>query len=77
VIAALWLPTSTVMPAHAGASRWYLQVRWTTHLWQPEQLVALLPAAGLQLTAELRMPANGEGRAGVLLSAGPSVPAGT
>jgi SAM-dependent methyltransferase len=45
-------------------------VRWTTHLWQPEQLVALLSAAGLQLVAELRTPANGQVRAGVVLSAG-------
>jgi SAM-dependent methyltransferase len=45
-------------------------VAWTTHLWQPEQLVALLPAAGLQLVAELRTPANGQVRPGVVLSAG-------
>lgn len=44
-------------------------VRWTTHLWQPEQLVALLSAAGLDLEAELRTPPNGEVRPGVVLSA--------
>ncbi|MCD2186546.1 class I SAM-dependent DNA methyltransferase [Actinomycetospora soli] len=31
-------------------------VRWTTHRWRPEQLVALLERAGLQLVAELRLP---------------------
>ena len=31
-------------------------VSWTTHLWRPEQLAALLGAAGLELTAELRLP---------------------
>ncbi len=44
-------------------------VRWTTHLWQPEQLAALLSAAGLQLVAELRIPAEGQVRAGVVLCA--------
>ncbi|HST48076.1 class I SAM-dependent methyltransferase [Jatrophihabitans sp.] len=44
-------------------------VRWTTHLWQPEHLVALLSVAGLDLEAELRIPANGQVRPGVLLSA--------
>ncbi|HST48372.1 class I SAM-dependent methyltransferase, partial [Jatrophihabitans sp.] len=44
-------------------------VRWTTHLWQPEHLVALLSVAGLDLVAELRLPANGEVRPGVVLSA--------
>ena len=33
-------------------------VEWTTHLWQPEQLAALLADAGLELVAELRLPAN-------------------
>jgi len=46
-------------------------VNWTTHLWQPEQLVALLPAAGLRLVAELRMPAKGEVRPGLVLSVEP------
>ncbi|WP_460792221.1 class I SAM-dependent methyltransferase [Nocardioides maradonensis] len=32
-------------------------VSWTTYQWQPEQLVDLLAGAGLQLVAELRLPA--------------------
>lgn len=44
-------------------------VRWTTHLWQPEHLVALLSTAGLDLVAELRLPASGQVRPGVVLSA--------
>ena len=31
-------------------------VAWTTHLWRPEQLVALLSEAGLEPVAELRLP---------------------
>jgi SAM-dependent methyltransferase len=31
-------------------------VAWTTHLWRPEQLAALLEAAGLEPVAELRLP---------------------
>ena len=31
-------------------------VEWTTHLWQPDQLVALLAEAGLEPVAELRLP---------------------
>lgn len=31
-------------------------VRWTTHKWQPEQLVALIEQAGLHPVAELRLP---------------------
>ena len=31
-------------------------VTWTTHLWQPQQLSALLARAGLQPVAELRLP---------------------
>lgn len=31
-------------------------VTWTTHLWQPEQLTALLSQAGLQPVAEVRLP---------------------
>ncbi|ANY10178.1 SAM-dependent methyltransferase [Pseudonocardia sp. HH130630-07] len=42
-------------------------VRWTTHLWQPEQLVALIEEAGLQPTAELRLP--GEIGPGVVIVA--------
>lgn len=46
-----------------------VSVSWATHLWQPEQLVALLPAAGLRLVTELRIPANGLVRPGVVLRA--------
>jgi SAM-dependent methyltransferase len=31
-------------------------VAWTTHLWRPEQLTALLSEAGLEPVAELRLP---------------------
>src|SRR4051794_33946044 len=31
-------------------------VTWTTHLWQPDQLIALLADAGLHLVSELRLP---------------------
>jgi SAM-dependent methyltransferase len=31
-------------------------VSWTTHLWQPEQLAALLTRVGLEPVAELRLP---------------------
>ena len=33
-----------------------MPVTWTTHLWQPRQLAALLSQAGLQPVAELRLP---------------------
>lgn len=33
-------------------------VRWTTHLWRPEQLAALLADAGLEPVAELRLPSD-------------------
>jgi SAM-dependent methyltransferase len=33
-------------------------VSWTTHLWQPAELAALLVAAGLEPVAELRFPAE-------------------
>lgn len=32
-------------------------VRWTTHLWQPEQLVGLVGDAGLEVVVEQRFPA--------------------
>jgi SAM-dependent methyltransferase len=35
-----------------------LPVRWTTHLWRPEQLAELLAGAGLEVVAELRLPAE-------------------
>jgi SAM-dependent methyltransferase len=44
-------------------------VRWTTHLWQPEELTAVLAAAGLEPVAELRLPPTVEGRPQVLLVA--------
>jgi SAM-dependent methyltransferase len=31
-------------------------VAWTTHLWQPDQLSAVLAGAGLELGSELRLP---------------------
>ncbi|MFC7660272.1 class I SAM-dependent methyltransferase [Pseudonocardia benzenivorans] len=34
-------------------------VRWTTHLWQPDQLLALIEQTGLTPKAELRLPAEG------------------
>ncbi|MEU2548701.1 methyltransferase domain-containing protein [Streptomyces roseolus] len=33
-------------------------VRWTTHRWRPEQIVALVEEAGLRTVAELRLPAD-------------------
>ncbi|MFE1269781.1 class I SAM-dependent methyltransferase [Streptomyces sp. NPDC058757] len=33
-------------------------VRWTTHQWRPEGFVALIEAAGLDVVAELRLPAD-------------------
>jgi SAM-dependent methyltransferase len=33
-------------------------VRWTTHKWQPEQLMDLIEQAGLRPVAELRLPAD-------------------
>jgi SAM-dependent methyltransferase len=44
-------------------------VRWTTHLWQPEQLVKLVKQAGLQPTAELRLSADGQIGPGVIIVA--------
>jgi SAM-dependent methyltransferase len=46
-----------------------IPVQWTTHLWRPEQLAALLGDAGLDLVAELRLPPTPLGRAQVLLAA--------
>jgi SAM-dependent methyltransferase len=45
-------------------------VDWTTHLWQPEALAALLAGAGLEPVAELRFPPDraGSGRPQVLLA---------
>jgi SAM-dependent methyltransferase len=45
-------------------------VTWTTHLWQPEELTALLGEAGLEPVAELRLPPPAPGqRQQVLLAA--------
>jgi SAM-dependent methyltransferase len=44
-------------------------VSWTTHLWQPEQLLDLLAAAGLESVVELRFPPSPPGRPQVLLAA--------
>lgn len=44
-------------------------VTWTTHLWQPERLLALLAGAGLEPVAELRLPADRTGPAQVVISA--------
>jgi SAM-dependent methyltransferase len=44
-------------------------VTWTTHLWQPAQLVALITAAGLEPTAQLLLPASGPSRPQVVISA--------
>jgi len=44
-------------------------VSWTTHLWQPEQLAALLAGAGLEVVAELRLPPSPPVRPGVLIAA--------
>jgi SAM-dependent methyltransferase len=35
-----------------------LPVRWTTHLYRPEELAAMLVAAGLEVVAELRLPVH-------------------
>jgi hypothetical protein len=50
--------------AYGGVS-----VTWTTHLWQPEQLVTLLAGAGLDVVAELRLPESSTLRPQVLLAA--------
>jgi SAM-dependent methyltransferase len=44
-------------------------VSWTTHLWRPERLAALLADAGLEPVAELRLPVDASGRPQVLLAA--------
>lgn len=44
-------------------------VRWTTHLYQPEQLAEMLTAAGLEITVELRFPPEPPQRAQVLVAA--------
>lgn len=44
-------------------------VDWITHLWQPNELFSLLPAAGLALDTELRFPAVGGQHAQLVFSA--------
>ncbi|MFJ3900361.1 class I SAM-dependent methyltransferase [Streptomyces sp. NPDC090025] len=44
-------------------------VRWTTHRWQPEEIVALVEAAGLRTVAELRLPAGEFSGPGVVVMA--------
>jgi hypothetical protein len=35
-----------------------LPVSWTTHLYRPEDVAGMLVAAGLEVVAELRLPAH-------------------
>ena len=44
-------------------------VAWTTHLWQPDRLAALLAEAGLELVSELRLRADLSGHPQVALAA--------
>lgn len=44
-------------------------VSWTTHLYQPEQLTAMIRAAGLELAVELHFPAEPPQRAQILIAA--------
>lgn len=44
-------------------------VQWTTHLYQPEHLAAVLTGAGLEVTAELRFPPAPPQRAQVIIAA--------
>lgn len=44
-------------------------VRWTTHKWQPPQLVALIERAGLRPVAELRLPADEQTGPGLVVMA--------
>lgn len=46
-----------------------IPVMWTTHLWQPAELVDLIAAAGLEQTAQLLLPASGQSRPQVVTSA--------
>lgn len=51
-------------------------VTWTTHLWRPERLRALVEDTGLRTEAELRFPAEGASGSGVVLVAAAPQPAG-
>ncbi|MFF0424773.1 class I SAM-dependent methyltransferase [Streptomyces sp. NPDC004520] len=44
-------------------------VRWTTHQWRPDRLVALIHDAGLHPVAELRLPADEHTGPGVVVMA--------
>lgn len=44
-------------------------VTWTTYLWQPDQLAALVEEAGLRMVAELRLRADAHSGPGVVLVA--------
>jgi SAM-dependent methyltransferase len=44
-------------------------VQWTTHLYQPEQLTAMLTDAGLEIVVELRFPPEPPQRAQVVIAA--------
>jgi SAM-dependent methyltransferase len=46
-----------------------IAVRWTTHQWQPEQLVSFIEEAGLELVVELRLAPWGQIGPGVILVA--------
>jgi SAM-dependent methyltransferase len=46
-----------------------ISVRWTTHQWQPEQLVSFIEKAGLELVVELRLAPWGQIGPGVILVA--------
>lgn len=46
-----------------------LPVTWTTYRWQPEQLAAVVVAAGLQPVMEMRFPAAGDQPPQVVLAA--------
>ena len=44
-------------------------VNWTTYQWRPEQLISLIERAGLQLVADLRLPADEQVGPGVVVVA--------
>ncbi|GAC70222.1 class I SAM-dependent methyltransferase [Gordonia soli] len=49
-------------------------VKWTTHQWQPEQLLDLLEDAGLTPVADLRLPADDISGPGVVIMARSACP---
>lgn len=46
-----------------------IPVRWTTHQWQPEQLVSFIEQSGLELVVELRLAPWGQIGPGVIVVA--------